>query len=116
MDDISGARSKPRVRFSGDSTSSTEAIEGTYPGWRPAHRRRFGKSVRDLCLHVEDINNPLRRMVRNPESEAYLEIEGTHPKHLKQFRTDETRHNHSLEAHDIEVNLPLKKFTKLSKN
>lgn len=59
-----------------------------------------GKSVRDLCLQVQDINRPTRRMIRSGNAEAYLEIEGTHP---KQFQIGEIRSNHSLQAHDIQV-------------
>ncbi|KAI5078436.1 hypothetical protein GOP47_0006107, partial [Adiantum capillus-veneris] len=85
-----------------ESPASKEVIEGSFPGWRPAHRRRFGKSVRDLCLQVQDINKPTRRMIRSGNAQAYLEIEGTHPKHLKQFQIGDIRSNHSLQAFDIQ--------------
>ncbi|MCO5562626.1 hypothetical protein L7F22_016254 [Adiantum nelumboides] len=102
VDDIVGTRPHHRVRFTADSLASKEVIEGSFPGWRPAHRRRFGKSVRDLCLQVQDINRPTRRMLRSGNAEAYLEIEGTHPKHLKQFQIGNVRSNHSLQAFDIQ--------------
>lgn len=101
VDDISGARSRHRVRFAADSPASKEVIEGSFPGWRPAHRRRFGKSVRDLCLQVQDINRPTRRMLRSGNAQAYLEIEGTHPKHVK-YQIGDVCRNHSLKASDIQ--------------
>ncbi|KAH7431365.1 hypothetical protein KP509_08G044800 [Ceratopteris richardii] len=101
VDDIAGARSQHRVRFAVDHSASREVIEGSFPGWRPFYRRRFGKSVRDLCLQVQDINRPMRRMIRSGNSQAYLEIEGTHPKHLKQFQISNVRENHILQTSDI---------------
>ncbi|MCO5600605.1 hypothetical protein L7F22_054720 [Adiantum nelumboides] len=103
VDDILGTRPHDRVRFAqADSSASKEIIEGSFPGWRPAHRRRFGKSVRDLCLQVQDINRPTRRMLRSGNAQAYLEIEGTHPKHQKQFQISDVRSDHSLQAFDIQ--------------
>ena len=59
-----------------------------------------GKTVRDLCLQVQDINKPLIRMIRSPNSEAYLKIEGANSKSLKQFRVQK---NQSIPSQYIEV-------------
>mgnify|MGYP000535930164 CR=1 FL=1 len=62
-----------------------------------------GKTVRDLCLQVQDINKPLIRMIRSPNSEAYLKIEGANSKSLKQFRVSKVQKNQSLPSQYIEV-------------
>ncbi|KAG6548845.1 hypothetical protein Mapa_009607 [Marchantia paleacea] len=101
--DIQGTRPSSRhKRLERGSQLSVSDIEGCCPGWRPFHRRKFGKEARNLCLEVEDISGPFEeRVVRPSTSEVYCEIEGSHSKELTRTRNIGTPQDLSLKIDDI---------------
>eukprot|EP01018_Ginkgo_biloba_P017855 Gb_03457 [translate_table: standard] len=101
--DIPGAHPQRLIKHSERNQMNVVDIDGTSPGWRPIHRRRFGKTPRDLCLTVQDINIPVQRMIRDSLSQAYLDIEGSHPNFLTNSRSDGCPQDLSLRTEDIEV-------------
>ncbi|EFJ23108.1 hypothetical protein SELMODRAFT_442845 [Selaginella moellendorffii] len=77
-------------------------IEGSTAGWKPTHRRNFGKYTRDLCLQVHDISPPKCRYVRDPCSEVYEPVEGAHPQPRSRPRSPWSPVDSSLRTADIE--------------
>ncbi|KAL2633021.1 hypothetical protein R1flu_004500 [Riccia fluitans] len=102
VEDIEGARPSSKYkRLERGNQLSVRDIEGTHPGWKPFHRRRFGEA-RNLNLDVADISGPLEeRVLRPSSSEVYQDVEGSHPKPLTRIRSSETPRDLNLNIEDI---------------
>ncbi|KAL3694735.1 hypothetical protein R1sor_008386 [Riccia sorocarpa] len=103
VEDIEGARpASSYKRLERRNHLSVSDIEGTRPGWKPFHRRKFGKEARNLNLDVEDISGSLEERVFRPaSSEVYHEVEGSHSKPLTRTRSSETPQDLNLNIQDI---------------
>ena len=74
VSDIEGTKSKPLFPYSQRQNHLVDDIEGTWPGWRPRHRRvRYDAAPLDHSLNVSDITGGGFRTRRstNPLTPSY---------------------------------------------
>lgn len=74
ISDIEGTKSKPLYPFAQRMNHLVDDIEGTWPGWKPRHRRaRHDSAPLDYSLNVSDITGKAFRSRRltNPLTPSY---------------------------------------------